>query len=365
MAAAPKLTPEQWAHARATWENDPRDGYAWLIDELSLPVSMPAVRKRAASDGWMKNAEFKVSPKVSRKKRRATAKEKPSPKPSERKPGDPVPKSRGLDEIAPELAKTLSPQQRILVEEYAKEPNGKRAAIKAGFSPKSAQTTSSRALTNAKVREAIKLLQADRLDRMSAEADDIVSRLYAIATADAGEISQHRRTCCRHCWGQDFGYQRTPAEYRAHVKQHAKDSAVAEARGLPVPEFDEEGGFGYNGTFDPNPECPECFGEGIGSVYIADTRHLSPGARLLFAGVEITQNGLKALTRSQDKAHDALLRIMGLYQPGDAGPEADEINVDELERRYAERMRAARERQRQVFEERGQVIEGESAVDPE
>lgn len=54
MAAKPKLTPEQWADARNHWEDSSRDGYAWLVEELSLPVSAPAVRKVAIRDGWAK-----------------------------------------------------------------------------------------------------------------------------------------------------------------------------------------------------------------------------------------------------------------------------------------------------------------------
>ena len=50
MAAKPKMTPEQWASTRATWEADPRDGYAWLVEALALPVSSPGVRKTAMRD---------------------------------------------------------------------------------------------------------------------------------------------------------------------------------------------------------------------------------------------------------------------------------------------------------------------------
>ncbi len=54
MAQAPKLTPGQWGEVRDAWEQDPRDGYTWLIKELSLPVSAPGVRKTAAKQGWEK-----------------------------------------------------------------------------------------------------------------------------------------------------------------------------------------------------------------------------------------------------------------------------------------------------------------------
>lgn len=54
MAQAPKLSPDQWDDARQVWEQDDRDGYTWLVNELDLPVSAPAVRKRAVKDGWVK-----------------------------------------------------------------------------------------------------------------------------------------------------------------------------------------------------------------------------------------------------------------------------------------------------------------------
>lgn len=54
MAAKPKMTPEEWASARAAWEADPRKALSWLVDELGLPVSGEALRLRAKADGWVK-----------------------------------------------------------------------------------------------------------------------------------------------------------------------------------------------------------------------------------------------------------------------------------------------------------------------
>ena len=54
MAQAPKLTPGQWGEVRDAWEQDPRDGYTWLVNEQALPVSVPAVRKAALKQGWEK-----------------------------------------------------------------------------------------------------------------------------------------------------------------------------------------------------------------------------------------------------------------------------------------------------------------------
>lgn len=54
MAAKPKLTAEQWAEVRQTWESDPRKGFPWLIEELGLPVSQEALRQRSKKEAWQK-----------------------------------------------------------------------------------------------------------------------------------------------------------------------------------------------------------------------------------------------------------------------------------------------------------------------
>ena len=56
MAQAPKMTPEEWAEVRKVWEADAREGYAWIVSELHLPVSPPAVRKRSMAGYWKKGA---------------------------------------------------------------------------------------------------------------------------------------------------------------------------------------------------------------------------------------------------------------------------------------------------------------------
>ncbi len=49
-----KLTNEQWADVRAAWESDPREGFQWLVEELGLAVSRPAVSRRAENERWAK-----------------------------------------------------------------------------------------------------------------------------------------------------------------------------------------------------------------------------------------------------------------------------------------------------------------------
>lgn len=77
MAAKPKLTQEEWDAVRTAWESDPREGYSWLVTELNLPVSRPAIGKVAAREGWKKS-------KVTQKSE--TIKESVVEKPSKPKP---------------------------------------------------------------------------------------------------------------------------------------------------------------------------------------------------------------------------------------------------------------------------------------
>lgn len=72
----PSLDHDDFELIRTTWETDPREDYAWLVEAMGLDVSAPAVRKTAMRDGWTKcgpavaaPAKDKVSqpPKVSKR----------------------------------------------------------------------------------------------------------------------------------------------------------------------------------------------------------------------------------------------------------------------------------------------------------
>ena len=56
-----------WAKIRKLWEQDPRDGAAWLVKEYNLPMTRQAVQNKIRSQKWTKT----VSP-VSVSHRRET-----------------------------------------------------------------------------------------------------------------------------------------------------------------------------------------------------------------------------------------------------------------------------------------------------
>lgn len=134
-----------------------------------------------------------------------------------------------------------------------------------------------------------------------------------IATADAGDLMAHRRVNCRRCWGHAHNHQwRDAAEFTDALAMTMDFNAgvrhKSKRRKLPT----DEGGYGFNGTLSPNPECPYCDGDGKSDVWFADTRKLTGKARKLFAGVKQTKDGIQIITRDQDAALTNLAKALGI-----------------------------------------------------
>lgn len=202
--------------------------------------------------------------------------------------------------------KKLTPKQQAFADEYLKDLNGTQAAIRAGYSPKTANEQAARLLANVSVQEAIREAMDKRQKRLEISADMVLKRWWDIANANPNELVQYRRDCCRHCYGVDHRYQWIDQdEFQAAV-----DSAKArKAKVLPS----DAGGFGFVATMEPNPKCPKCNGEGHGHMHVSDTRKLSPAALALFAGVKSGKEGLQVLMQSQEQALINVARHLGMF----------------------------------------------------
>lgn len=73
--------------------------------------------------------------------------------------------------------------------EYARDLNGTEAAIGAGYSPRSAEVTASRLLTNANIQAAIVARQDRIMDELDITTQDIVREGWSIATDPAQPAS--------------------------------------------------------------------------------------------------------------------------------------------------------------------------------
>ena len=74
-------------------------------------------------------------------------------------------------------SKELNPKQRRFVDEYFVDLNAKQAAMRAGYSPKTAESQGSRLLSHAKVSEAIQHGQAQIANKYEVTQEYVIEKL--------------------------------------------------------------------------------------------------------------------------------------------------------------------------------------------
>lgn len=163
----------------------------------------------------------------------------------------------------------LTPKQRRFAEEYLVDVNGTKAAVRAGYSPHTANEQAARLLANVSVQEVIQELQEERSRRTGITAQRVLEELWDIAMADPNDLVEFRREACTGCRRRD-------------------------------------------GSVDP--QCSECRGEGVGRVFVHDTRQLRGRARRLYAGLKQTRDGVQILLRNQDKALELVAAHLGMFR---------------------------------------------------
>jgi phage terminase small subunit len=84
----------------------------------------------------------------------------------------------------PRADKGLTPRQRRFVDEYLCDLNGKQAAIRAGYSPKTAEVQASQTLRIPKVQTALAAAQRARGARVHLTQDAVLAELALLARSD-------------------------------------------------------------------------------------------------------------------------------------------------------------------------------------
>ena len=87
-----------------------------------------------------------------------------------------------------ESSRALTPKQAAFVREYLVDSNGKQAAIRAGYTERSAEVTASKLLRNPKVREVVEAGKAVVAERAEVEAVEVLRELKRIGFADPGRV---------------------------------------------------------------------------------------------------------------------------------------------------------------------------------
>ena len=220
----------------------------------------------------------------------------------------------------------MSPQEFLFVTEYCVDLNATQAAIRAGYSERSAGQIAGRLMKKHQIAAAIREHVENCRVRSEITVEAILRRWWEIANVDVNELVELRRECCRHCYGVAHQYQWTEAEYARAVDQAVES-------GKPAP--DGMGGFGFDANREPNPHCPECHGNGWERAHIHDTRKLSPAARRLYAGIQKTKDGFKVLTWDQAAALTNLARYFQMFEEK---PKAADVGLAEALKTLAERL---------------------------
>lgn len=140
----------------------------------------------------------------------------------------------------------------------------------------------------------------------------LFKRFLDVATADPRELIGLKVGCCRYCYGENFGYQWREREYLEKLDEAERLARITPNNpALVYP--DPAGGFGFNATYPPRPDCPQCHGEGIERFVPRDTDNLSDQAVLLYGGVKVKKEGYEIIIADQAKAAELAGRILGAF----------------------------------------------------
>lgn len=199
----------------------------------------------------------------------------------------------------------LRGKQQRFVDEYLIDRNATQAAIRAGYSAKTAGSIGDENLKKPEIKKAIEAGEAELAERNKITQDKVLNLLWDMATADPNELIKYVRVNCRYCWGEDHYYQWTKGEYH---------NACYNARANQKPKPDCDGGFGFDKTKVPNPDCPECRGEGVGYTHVSDTTRVSSKAKLLYAGIKENQYGVEIKMNDQFAAAVKAGQHIGMFK---------------------------------------------------
>lgn len=170
------------------------------------------------------------------------------------------------------------------VAEYLIDGNAKEAAIRAGYSPKTAAQQGYRLTQRADVQAAIAEATAEYVKSCHITKDMVLLKWWQIANADYNELSSVRRVACGYCYVGN------------------------------VTLDDDDDGREIDPSREPNPDCGICRGEGSPHVHIADTSKLSPEAKLVYQGAKETKFGIEVMTADRMKALDNVARHLGMFK---------------------------------------------------
>lgn len=169
------------------------------------------------------------------------------------------------------MPRKLTPKEARFVDEYLIDLNATQAAIRAGYSKRNAGKLGHQVLSRELVAKAIGVRMQKRAERVEIDQDWVLRKWIAVVQADESELMQWRIGPCEKCWKGKASYDK------------------------------------------PNPACKDCHGEGVGRLVVSDTRTLSESARALFAGLQVSKEGIRVNVHSKEAALANIARHLGMF----------------------------------------------------
>lgn len=169
----------------------------------------------------------------------------------------------------------LTPLQQRFVEEYLVDLNATQAAIRAGYSPRTARVTGPQNLSKPVVQEKIAQAQAERSKRTGITADRVVQELGRVAFANIADVVTWSETVVTLRSADELGHDvkaavarlRQSADGAIEIKMHNKLAALVNLGrhlGLFAPVTRE------NGTDTPGRRIGKKEQQAIDSEHAAD-----------------------------------------------------------------------------------------------
>lgn len=284
------------------------------------------------------------------KKTKAEAPKKP-PNVSSRKSA--AAKAAGKKQDAPQ---GLTEKEEKFCNEYMLDLNATQAYSRS-FDCKNLRTAATKGsalLKKVDISSRIDELRATRNQRLEVEADEVLRGYLNRVRADPRDLVEYRRGACRYCHGDEHRYHYTPGEFERAMEKHR----LAKIEDPDLPEFDPQGGVGFDPRKTPHAECPECFGEGEGRVVFKDTRLYGEKALALYAGFEIGKDGIKVKINSQDDALEKVARHTGFFEKDNKQRAGEVPTAEMLTAMFGAAVGRADSRQDEIERERRHLKDG-------
>lgn len=168
-------------------------------------------------------------------------------------------------------------------------------------------------LADPRVQAAIQLRLKLATEASGADVGWLFQRFLDIGTADPRELIGLKVGCCRYCHGEGHGYQWREREYLEKLEAAEREARLYPDRAADILLPDYAGGLGFNATFPPVPNCPQCHGEGVERFVPRDTDKLSDSAVLLYGGVKVKKDGYEIIIADRAKPLELAGRILGAF----------------------------------------------------